>query len=318
MFEIEQVTKPQHVIAIPGSTSNLGPGFDALSVALNLYLRVRVLDVRGDLGGRLHIVFSGPRPEGENRIESAYQLACKQFGMPVMGLEVEVSSEIPMGAGLGSSAAATIAGFHLYEAARAIPLDPDVVLPMATELEGHPDNAAASLLGGMTLSCQCDDGRVIARSWPWPDDIRFVVATPDSTLPTHEARALLSETVPLGEAVANLQRALLLVRALETGRYEDLREALRDHWHQPARSPFVPALAEALAIDHPSVLGVCLSGAGPSVLALATPGREAEAATVLGDVYRRLGIRHTIRTLAAHQPAMHRPPESAAEREKTA
>lgn len=310
--------EPCTVIAVPGSTSNLGPGFDALSVALNLYLRVEIRDVRPDLLGKLGLVFGGATPTGENRIEAAYQLACRRFGMPVMGLQADVTSEIPMAAGLGSSAAATIAGFRLYEAARAIPLDLEVMLTMATELESHPDNAAASLYGGMTLSCQCDDGKVIARSWPWPDDIQFVVATPDSTLPTHEARALLSETVPLGEAVANLQRALLLVRALETGQYEDLREALKDHWHQPARSPFVPALTEALAIDHPSILGVCLSGAGPSVLALAAPGREPEAATVLGDVYRRLGIRHTIRTLAAHQPAMHRPPESAAEREKTA
>jgi homoserine kinase len=264
------------------------------------------------------IAFSGPQPQGENRIESAYQLACRRFGRPAMGIQAAVTSEIPMAAGLGSSAAATIMGFHLYEAARAIPLDPDAILAMATELEGHPDNAAASLLGGMTLSCQCDDGKVIARSWPWPEDIRFVVATPDATLPTHEARALLSETVPLREAVANLQRALLLVRALETGQYEDLREALRDHWHQPARSPFVPALSEAIAIDDPSILGVFLSGAGPSVMALAAPGCEDEAADVLGGVYRRLDVRHTIRKLAAHGAAMHRPPGAAAERERTA
>ncbi|MGH9370403.1 MAG: homoserine kinase, partial [Vicinamibacterales bacterium] len=104
------------VIEIPGSTSNLGPAFDALSVAVTLYLRVRVLDIRADLSGRLELTFAGQRPTGENRIESAYQLACRKFGTPAMGVEAGVSSDIPLAAGLGSSAAATIAGFRLYQA----------------------------------------------------------------------------------------------------------------------------------------------------------------------------------------------------------
>jgi homoserine kinase len=217
-----------------------------------------------------------------------------------MGLRVTVTSEIPMAAGLGSSAAAVVAGLLLYEAARAISIEQDL-LAMATELEGHPDNASAALLGGITVSCPCDDGRVIARSWQWPPAIRFIVATPEVTLHTKTARGVLPAALPFRDAVANLQRALLLVRALETGQYDDIREALKDRWHQAARASLVPALAEALAMVHPSVLGVCLSGAGPSVMALAAPGRSDEAAAVLGDVYRRLGIPHTIRNLAAHQ-----------------
>jgi homoserine kinase len=306
------MAEPHDVIAVPASTSNLGPGFDALAVALDLHLRVSVLDVRADLAGAVRYDFTGAAPTGENRIDTAYQLACERFGRPVMGLHVGVSSDIPMAAGLGSSAAAAIAGFHLYQAARATPLDADVVLAMATELEGHPDNAAAALYGGVTVSCQTDDGRVIARPWHWPSAIRFVIATPDSALETAHARAALPPTVSLGDAIFNLQRALLLLRALETGDYDDVREAVKDRWHQPARAALVPGLAEALAIDHPSVLGVCLSGAGPSVLALAAPGRSHEAAAVLGEVYRRLGIVHTIRNLAVHQPALHTPAAPAA------
>ena len=233
-----------------------------------------------------------------------------------MGLQVRVASDIPVAAGLGSSAAASIAGVRLYEAARGIPLDMADMLELATALEGHPDNAAASLLGGITLSCETERG-VLARSWRWPDAIRFVVATPDVGLETRHARAVLPAAVPLGDAISNLQRALLLVRALETGDYGDIREALRDRWHQPARSALVPALSECLAIDHPAVLGVCLSGAGPSVLALAAPGRSEETAVVLGDVYRRLGVPHTIRSLAAVQPASTNP-ASPAQRERTA
>jgi homoserine kinase len=299
------MAEPYDVIAVPASTSNLGPGFDALSVALDLHLRIRVHEVRSDPTGAIEYHFDGPRPRGENRIETAYRLACERFGTPVMGLRVSVSSDIPMAAGLGSSAAATIAGFRLHEAARALPLDADAILTMATELEGHPDNAAAALYGGITVSCQTDDGRVLARPWNWPGAIRFVIATPESVLETKHARAALPSSISMADAIANLQRALLLLRAIETGDYDDIREAVKDRWHQPARAALVPGLAEALAIDHPAVLGVCLSGAGPSVLALAAPGRSEEAAVVLGDVYRRLGIAHTVRNLAVHQPAAH-------------
>ena len=107
--------------------------------------------------------------------------------------------------------------------------------------------------------------------------------------------------MPLRDAVFNVQRALLLLRTLESGRYEDLREALRDRLHQPARAPLVPGLTEALALDDPAVLGVCLSGSGPSIVAFVTDGAAA-ASERLRDIYRRLGVACTIRTLAVHQP----------------
>lgn len=310
---------PSHLdILVPGSTSNLGPGFDALAVAVDLDLRMRVLDVRADTAGRVEFVFPGGVPPGENRIASAYELACHRFGRPVMGLQVQVTSDIPMAAGLGSSAAAAIGGFRLYEAARAIPLDAGDILVMATELEGHPDNASASLLGGMVLSCQAQGGRIIARSWPFPPQIRLIVATPDAGLETVAARGVLPSHVPLADAVANLQRALLLVRALETGQYDDIREALQDRWHQPARAALVPGLTEALALDHPSILGVCLSGSGPSVLALAAPGRAEEASVVLAAVYSRIGVSATIRNLGARNGFVPPLPLSANNRERTA
>jgi homoserine kinase len=173
-------------------------------------------------------------------------------------------------------------------------------LALATELEGHPDNAAAALLGGLTVSCQYEDGRIVARSSRWPEDVRLVVATPDVGLHTSEARRVLPTEVPLRDAIFNLQRALLFVRALDCGRYEDLREAMRDRWHQPARTPLVPGLGDAMAFDDPAVLGVCLSGAGPSILVLATAAGIATVERLLGDLYQRLGLPCTIRALSAH------------------
>jgi homoserine kinase len=298
---------PGTEIVVPGSISNLGPAFDSLSVAVQLYLRVRIIAVRPYDPDAIEWTFAGTAPAGENRIETAFRLARERIGAPAPGLRVEVRSDIPQTAGLGSSAAAAVAGLRLYEtvagaqAKRRGGFD-DEWLAMASELEGHPDNAAATLLGGLAVSCQVQGGKIVARSTRWPDALRLVVATPQMPLHTSQARGVLPKDVPLADAIFNLQRALLFVRALDAGRYEDLREAMRDRWHQPARTPLVPGLQEALAIEDPAVLGVCLSGAGPSIVALAAEG-AAKAATLLDAIYRRLGLPCTIRTLSAHQPA---------------
>jgi homoserine kinase len=295
----------QHAdIVVPGSISNLGPSFDAMSVAVQIYLRVRVVERRDDAPDTIEWEFAGQGPSGENRIDSAYRLARERVGVPAPGLRVRVESDIPQTAGLGSSAAAAVAGLRLYASVVSppTPLSDEDWLALATVLEGHPDNAAAALLGGLTVSCQYEDGRIVARSSPWPDAVRLVVATPEVGLHTSEARRVLPKDVPLRDAIFNLQRALLFVRALESGRYEDLREAMRDRWHQPARAPLVPGLAEAMALDDPAVLGVCLSGAGPSILALATGDGVPRASALLGELYKRLAMPCTIRALSAHNP----------------
>ncbi len=290
----------QRPIEIPGSISNLGPAFDALSVAVTVYLRLQILDVRPSAPGTLDMEFPGSAPPGENRIETGFRRAEALFGDRAPGLRIKVESEIPMRAGLGSSAAATVAGMKLYETFTE-QRDPGDLLALATSIEGHPDNAAAALHGGLTLSCQQDDGRVLTSAWPCPPDLRFVVATPEAELETAFARRVLPEVLPLRDAIFNLQRALLFVRAIDVGEYGWLREALRDRWHQPARAQYVPGLAEALALDHPAILGVCLSGAGPSVAVLASAA-PAGAAAALRGVYDRIGLPCTIRTLSAHAP----------------
>jgi homoserine kinase len=287
-------------IVVPGSISNLGPAFDALSVAVTVYLRVHILEVRRSAPGTLEMEFPGGAPGGENRIETGFRRVEALFGEPAPGLRIRVESDIPMRAGLGSSAAATVAGMRLYEAFTS-PRDPGDLMVVATGIEGHPDNAAAALYGGLTLSCQQDDGRVLTSAWPCPPDLRFIVATPEAELDTAFARTVVPQAIPLRDAVFNLQRALLFVRALETGEYGWLREALRDRWHQPARAQYVPGLGEALALSHPAVHGVCLSGAGPSIAVFAS-GDAAAAEAALRGVYARVGVPCTIRTLSAHAP----------------
>jgi len=286
-------------IRVPGSISNLGPALDTLAVAVELYLRLRIVEVLPASPDTIAFEFVGASPTGENRIETAFRHARARIGTSSPGLRVQVQSDIPMRAGIGSSGAAAVAGLRLYEAVTA-PRPIADWLALATDLEGHPDNASAALLGGLAASCQREGGAITACSWRWPASIALVVATPEVELETSRARRALPQTLTLADAIFNMQRTVLLIRALETGDHDDLREAMRDRWHQPARTSLVPGLAEALALDDPSILSVCLSGSGPSVLALARTAEAADAAGVLGGVYTRLGLPCTLRTLRAH------------------
>jgi homoserine kinase len=287
-------------ILVPGSTSNLGPGFDALGLALRCYLRLRILGIGDGPPGTVTWRFGGPAPDGENYIERGFRTLAGDGLARVPALHVEVTTDIPMKAGLGSSAAALVAGFRLFEAcAGRQPLDR--LLDLAADLEGHPDNTSASLLGGFVASCRTRHGRVAAIATRWPADLRVVVATPAITLETKKAREVLPEHVPLADAVNNVQRAALLVQAVASGDRHALREAFHDSLHQPYRARLVPGLAQALAFEHPAVYGVFLSGAGPSIAAIVSD----EGSVVRGmfeHVYRGLGLAVSVRTLEVHQP----------------
>jgi homoserine kinase len=293
------VTPAVRKIVVPASSANLGPGLDTLAVALKLYLRVTIVDVDETTPDHVTATFASGTFAGENRIDTAFRLARSRIGVPVPGVRIDVRSDIPMRAGLGSSAAAAVAGLKLYEAmTTARPAGE--WLALATEIEGHPDNAAAALLGGLAASCQLDSGAIEAQSWNWPASVALVVVTPDVPLETRIARGVLPATVPFKDAVFNLQRVVRFIRALESGRLDELREAMRDRWHQPFRASLVPAMAEMLALEHPALLGTCLSGAGPSMLALAKAEAADEVAAAVRQLYDQLDVRHTVRTLGAH------------------
>jgi len=306
-------------LLVPGSTANLGGAFDTLGVAVQLYLRARIVDVRHDGGARLEVVSSRPAVRGTNAVERAFAALAKQAQQSVPTVFAEVDSDIPLAAGLGSSAAATVAGLRIFERVTA-PLPESTLLAAATALEGHADNAAPALFGGMTSVVEGDppspggSGRpspdgfgvtgvsVRALRWEWPRDLRFVIATPFTGLATATARAALPSSISRKDAVFNLQRVLALVHALQNGEYDRLREALQDRWHQPARAALVPHLGAVLAIDDPDVLGAYLSGAGPSVAVLARRdfGRVER---LLASTCEAVGSPVTVRTLAVHQHA---------------
>jgi homoserine kinase len=285
-------------ILVPASIANLGPGFDTLAVALQLYLRLRV---RGENNGGLRFDFVSRPLQGENYIERAFRFLARQNGMEVPSLSIEVHSDIPMRSGLGSSAAATVAGIRLYETVFGrIPAQ--AALNVACILEGHPDNAAAALFGGLTGSCQLPDSSVYAMSFPWPECLQAIVVTPEYELQTSVSRGVLPQRISQRDAVFNLQRVVLLMHALQNSDFTLLKEALRDRWHQPFRQRLVPGLEQALGIDHPDVLGVCLCGAGPSVAAFAKSNFE-EVEQLMHEVFMQAGVDYRIRRLQVQQPA---------------
>jgi homoserine kinase len=286
-------------IEVPGSTSNLGAGFDALGLALGLYLRLRIVACRAEEQGVCDWRFSGIDAPPDNYVERGYRAAEASTGRSGPGLTVEVSCEIPLRAGLGSSAAAIVAGIRLHECVTGHRRSMDELLTEAASLEGHPDNTSASLLGGFVVSAVTGSGRVAAIATEWPERVRVVVATPTIGLETKRARAVLPAAVPLADAVFNLQRAALLVQSVNRGDLRYLREATADRLHQPARAALVPGLIEALALDHSSLRGVFLSGAGPSVAAL-VEGDPEPVAGLLRAVYERLGLAVAVRALRVH------------------
>lgn len=294
--------RPLASIQVPASTSNLGPGFDAIGLALALYLRVDVLAITEDGAGEVRCAFAGQTPPGDNLIVTGFRAVCQAVGATGLpSLDARVACEIPACAGLGSSAAALVAGGRL--AALVVPgVTDQLLIDVLTRIEGHPDNITAAVLGGLVAGCVESDGHVRAVATPWPESVRLVVATPAAPLLTRTARAVLPSQVSRQDAVFNIQRVALLLLGVTTGRTEVLRTAFADRLHQPYRQPLVAGLTEVLALQAPGVLGAFLSGAGPSA-AVCVEGDPQPAIAALRRIYDTLGQDVTVRVLDAHQPA---------------
>jgi homoserine kinase len=212
-------------------------------------------------------------------------------------VRLDVHNELPLGRGLGSSAAAIVAGITLSSLICDRELSAQTVLRYAFEMEGHADNVAAAYHGGWVVSCVSLDGNVLVVKRPWPADLKVVVVSPDALLKTAETRRALPATVKLDDAVHNLQRVALFGAAVESGAYHLLWDAMQDRMHQAYRQSLVPGLAEALATEsQPGLVGVALSGSGPSVIALACD-RLPQIGEAIANNFRSHGMPATVRLL---------------------
>lgn len=290
-------------VRVPASSSNLGAGFDTFSLALQLYLTVTA-QVLPKAGAKCRVTNSGEGGSSgllsateDNLIFRAMSLAADREGWSLPPLHLDVHNELPLGRGLGSSAAAIIAGITLASLVCDRELGAEAVLRYALALEGHADNVAAAYHGGWVISCLKSDGSVLIVKRPWPVDLKVIVVSPDALLQTANTRSALPASVDRDDAVHNLQRVALFSSAVEARRYDLLWDAMQDRMHQPFRQSLVPGLTDALATQRqPGLLGVSLSGSGPSVIALACD-HLAEIGEAIADSFRLHGMPATVRLL---------------------
>lgn len=265
-------------VTTPASTSNLGPGFDTLGMALTLYNEL-MLSPSEKPGERI-VEVDGVRVSPAdaalaiNVMDRTWRVV--DFSPP--GFHLSMTNRIPMGRGLGSSGATVIGAIKAAAAFAGKNLSNQQVLAIALEFEGHPDNVTPSLVGGITVSAVVN-GQVQFLKIPAPAiherSVSVVAVAPRMQLATTKARKILPSTVPLEDAVFNLNRTALLVASLALGNFESLREAVSDRLHQPYRAALIPGLMQVIAAGYAGGALACfLSGAGPSIIALT--GRNAD------------------------------------------
>lgn len=270
---------------VPASSANLGPGFDSLGVALSLYDEIVLETTESGLSVEVEGEGAGQVPlDATHLVVRAVEAGLRATGFQASGLNVRCRNDIPHSRGLGSSAAAVVGGIAavngLVAQAGSTPLGHDQLIQLASEFEGHPDNAGAAVLGGAVVSwteAQHGAKRYAATALPLHRGIHLFPAIPQQRSSTAETRVLLPEQVRHGDASFNVSRAALLVVAL-TERPDLLMTATEDVLHQPQRAPAMPASAEYIALLRRCGVAAVLSGAGPAVLALSTePELPAEA-----------------------------------------
>jgi homoserine kinase len=265
-----QALKPGVRVTVPASSGNLGPGFDVLGLALDVINTYDVWEIPTEL--RIDIEGEGEgiiARDHDNLFYSALTSFFALAGYEPSGLRIHEQNRIPLGRGMGSSAATIVGGLLAARALTGHAMDDDRLLDLAGSLEGHPDNVAAALGGGFVLVVPEEGERRSVRRLPWPQHIGCALFIPELLVSTDSAREVLPETYPREDVVHNLSRVALFIAAVQEGHPEDLRLATQDRLHQPYRRALVPGLDQiiAAALDA-GALGAFLSGAGPSVMAL--------------------------------------------------
>jgi homoserine kinase len=261
-------------LRVPASSANLGPGFDALGMALGIYLECRFRRAE-----RLCIRATG-RDAGciatgeDNLIWQTALAVARDTGQTLPPIELEIHNDIPIGKGLGSSAAALTAGVVIADELLDLRWKPLRVLDEAARIEGHPDNVAACVLGSIVASAIDSGGVARAVRLELPEKFGVAIVVPDFDLPTVRARAVLPECYSREDTVFNVQRSALLIAALTTATASAFPAALEDRLHQPYRASLIPGLAEITRLRAPGLLGCALSGAGPSILVFYQRGYE--------------------------------------------
>lgn len=258
-------------IKVPASSANLGPGFDCLALALKIYCRFEV-QRKDKPGGTIGLSGEGSQdlPSGEeNLFFQVFQRVLSLRGLEPPGLRVRIDNSIPLGRGLGSSSTAVVAGIVAADRIGNLNLSKEEMFNLAVEIEGHPDNVAAALFGGLTISYREEGGGFRTLAFPVDSGLQIILLVPPVSLSTQKAREVLPQKVDFSDAVYNLSRTAALVSRLLTGPIEELKEVTGDRLHQRYRTPLYPQSMRLLERVRQEVdCGIAISGAGPSVVCL--------------------------------------------------
>ena len=251
-------------IRVPATTANLGPGFDAFGCALSLYTEVTFEETESGLEiTGCDEAYTGP----DNMAYTAYCAVLSSLSEEVKGVKIHIDAQIPIGRGLGSSAALLVAGAMAANVLRGNRLSTQGLLNITNAMEGHPDNLAPAFFGGLTAS-MVDNGLPVTVSFPLHPDWEILALIPDFELQTTFARSVLPTQIPRADAVYNLSHGAMVLKALELGDEKLLRTAMQDALHQPYRKKLIPDYDAIEGLARTSGAAFCLSGAGPTLLCI--------------------------------------------------
>lgn len=262
-------------VRVPATSANLGPGFDTLGMAIDLFLTVEAINAKAT---SCHFIGEGQSQlnisNKENFILTGLKKVFQEAQEKMPTVKMTVNNQIPIGKGLGSSAAAILAGVLIGNHLLNQKFNTDQIIKIAADLEGHADNVVPAMVGGLTTVMEYD-GAVYFQKVEMPDSINVIIAVPDFELSTHKSRQVLPEKVDLHDTVANLQRACMLLASIFNGDFRHIDMAMDDKIYQPLRKQFIPGFDEVLREARAAgASGVALSGAGPSIIAFAVSGDE--------------------------------------------
>ncbi len=293
-------------VTIPASAANLGPGFDVLGLALGLYNTIRMEEWGRGLSIRIYGEGALDLPVDDgNAVYKAASRLFEEVDYKPSGLYIETVNRIPLRRGLGSSAAAIVGGLMGANELAGGPLSKREIFEMASQIEGHPDNVAAAVFGGLTICYETDDGWKALALRP-SEALKAVVLIPDEELSTSESRAVLPLEVTHADAIFNISRVALLVGAILNGRSDALPEATRDRLHQPYREPLIPGLDHfTAAIRELLGVGVALSGAGPSIVCLITEAQEPMVREGLKKIIGERRLKYRVQPMDIDQRGAH-------------
>lgn len=285
-------------IRVPGSTSNCGAGFDTLGLALSIYNDITL--TRGDWSGARPL--TDPDTAGLGMADEAAALFFVRAGVEEFGYELGITGDVPMSRGLGSSVtlrAGVVAALNVMSGAK---LTKDDLCSLVTQLEGHPDNATAAVIGGFCVArCDPHTGELLGvLRKPIGRDLCFVVVSPAQELETKKARGILPKELPYFDAVKSVNSAAYVVAAILSGEYDRLRDAVRDFLHEPYRLPLIPGAKTAIEAGVAAgALTGWLSGSGSSVLCVARPPRAAKVGRAMAAAFAAHKLPATVHLLFA-------------------